>query len=146
RALPAAAGQGRRDAEGGGRSAQRGRPETGGGQSVLPAEFLRAVSDQLVQALLLLLVFALPGVTVGARMLHRVRQFGGRVQTRALGLPDLLVSFVLCGFFGMLVVSSGLHGEAPAGRPVQVLNTDQIPSSIFFFLGCVGLLLGFLRL
>jgi membrane protease YdiL (CAAX protease family) len=104
------------------------------------------VSDQLVQALLLLLVFALPGVTVGARMLHRVRQLGGRVQTRALGLPDLLVSFVLCGFFGMLVVSSGLHGEAPAGRPVQVLNTDQIPSSIFFFLGCVGLLLGFLRL
>jgi len=75
-------------------------------------------------------------------MIGVVRRRGGRVSTEGLGLPDVLVSFFLCGFLGLATfISDAKTGEDGSAR---VLTTQQVVPNIIFFLTFVGLLVGFL--
>jgi len=87
-------------------------------------------------------IFSLPGLIVCARMLRRVREFGGRVLTDSLGLPDLLMSFFLAGFFGLAAVMGGQRSDSQA----RVMTTAEILPNLLFFALLIGLLIGFLLL
>jgi membrane protease YdiL (CAAX protease family) len=89
--------------------------------------------------LTLLVAFA---TMVCAWMLRTVRRRGGRVSTKGLGLPDLLVSFFLCGFLGLATVAAEIKGAEDGGA--RVLTTEHILPNVIFFLTFVGLLVTFL--
>jgi len=101
------------------------------------------MDEQLRLLVLLLLFLAIPAVTTAVVLLRRVRERGGAVDASALGLPDVLVCFFLCGFFALLVL--GHHPQQKAGA-ARELKPQQIVDNIVFFLGLLGLLAGFLRL
>jgi membrane protease YdiL (CAAX protease family) len=92
--------------------------------------------------ILWLAIFSLPGLLVCARMLRRVRERGGRVTTAPLGLPDLLMSFFLAGFFGLVAVVGGQTSDAQA----RVMTTAEIVPNLIFFTLLISLLVGFLLL
>jgi membrane protease YdiL (CAAX protease family) len=75
-------------------------------------------------------------------MVRVVRRRGGRVSIQGLGLPDVMVSFFLCGFLGLAT----LLAEAKTGEDgsARVLTTEQVVPNIVFFITFVGLLIGFL--
>ncbi len=103
------------------------------------------MNEPVTALLWAMVIFALPGVILGARLLRRVWETGGRVQAQALGLPDLLISFFLCGYFALLVVGqAAAGGSAPA--PAPKLKAEHIIPNMIFFLGLLGLLVGFLRI
>lgn len=104
------------------------------------------MTQQHTQLLALVLLLSVPAVIAAALMLRRVRLLGGAVQTSALGLPDLLMSFFLCGYFALLVVNHTLPDSKPTGGVSPQLTADHIVSNIVFFLGLIVVLVGFLRM
>ena len=67
----------------------------------------------------------------------RIRADGGKVRTDALGLPELLMSLVFAGFFGMLMVSALRH----SGEKIAEISIDKVlPNSVLFIVFSVGIL------
>jgi len=77
-----------------------------------------------------------------AWMLRIVRTRGGRVSTNGLGLPDVMVSFFLCGFLGLATFMT--EAKSADDGAARVLTTQQVLPNVVFFLAFVGLLIGFL--
>lgn len=103
------------------------------------------MNDPVRLLLPLILLLAVPTIVCVALLLRRVRTTGGAVAVGALGLPDLLISFFLCGYFALLVLGhNAASGHATAGAAPE-LKTDQLVGNIVFFLGIIGLIVGFLR-
>ena len=67
----------------------------------------------------------------------RIRTDGGKVRTEDLGLPELLMSLVFAGFFGMLMVSAARQ----SGDKVAEISIDKVlPNSLLFIIFSVGIL------
>lgn len=78
---------------------------------------------------------------VFTNVVRRIRADGGKVRTEDLGLPELLMSLVFAGFFGMLMVSALGH----SGDKVAEINIDKVlPNSLLFIIFSAGIL-GFLH-
>lgn len=86
-------------------------------------------------------VFLGLAIYVFSQAVRRIRADGGKVRTEALGLPELLMSLVFAGFFGMLMVSA----LGQSGDKVAEISIDKVlPNSLLFIIFSVGIL-GFLH-
>jgi membrane protease YdiL (CAAX protease family) len=86
------------------------------------------------------LLISLGACVYGGITRHIVRH-GGKVRTGDLGLPELLMSFVLAGTFILLMIGA-LQRQAKGESPVKIENV--LPSSLVFVVLCLGIL-GFLH-
>jgi membrane protease YdiL (CAAX protease family) len=87
------------------------------------------------QALFVLALLSVPGVVIYARMLRRVRERGGRVETAAFGLTELLLSFFYFGLFAIGTLLMGKKGGELARTPT---SEDHLGGMVM--LGLFGLL------
>ncbi len=82
------------------------------------------------------LILGLAAYVYGRAALHLAKN-GGKVRTEELGLPELLMSFVLAGTFAMLMVGA-IQRQAKGGSEVKIETV--LPSSLIFVVISVGLI------
>jgi membrane protease YdiL (CAAX protease family) len=88
-------------------------------------------ADWIVSAL-----FILVSLLVYSLQVDRLRRDGGKVVASQFDLPELLMTFVFAGFFGLQVLSAV---SKPGGKD-QPVNIDLIlPSSLIFVIFVVGI-------
>ncbi len=69
--------------------------------------------------------------------IRHIVNHGDRVRTEPLGLPELLMSFVLAGFFGMLMISAIRH-SAEKSTPAVTIDS-VLPNSLIFVAFTIGI-------
>ncbi len=92
-------------------------------------------------ALVIYLLIVGGAAYVYSRAALHIAQHGGKVRTCDLGLPELLMSFVLAGTFGMLMVGA-IQRQAKGEGEVKIETV--LPSSLIFVVLAVGII-GFLH-
>jgi membrane protease YdiL (CAAX protease family) len=81
------------------------------------------------------------GVYVFGRAAQHIASHGGKVRTSDLGLPELLMSLVIAGFFAMMMIAA-IRRQSHEG---EKLGIDLVLPSSFIFVGFTVGILCFLR-
>jgi len=87
-------------------------------------------------------LFVMIALAIYGEQTRRVMVDGGKVRTDDLGLPELLMSFVFAGFFGMLMVAA--LNRSGSKEAAEISIDAVLPNSVLFVVFTAGIL-GFLR-